>query len=127
VPDAENVVSLSYILLATLAVFVSAAAGFVAHHVRSHFTYSPERITDIDIVDQALSGEDILFESQVVGAKWDDNGYWDVDSNRNLIYYMASFAGMTLLASLWFWPDRVKLVGQFCTFMSWVGLSSPLC
>jgi hypothetical protein len=125
--DDERMTSIAYILLLVIALMFSVAAGFIAHHVRAHFTFSPERVTGSDVFDQALSGEDILFESQVVGAQWDENGFWDVNSNRNLIYYVVSLAGATLLAWLWFWPDRAKIVGLFCKFTTLIGLDSPLC
>ena len=45
-----------------------------------------------------LTRDNYQFEKHVVGAEWDDAGFWAPDSVRNFIYYVASgFAGPLLL------------------------------
>ena len=118
---------LTYIIGVLLSVFVGAGFGFAAHFARAHFTTYPERVTGNDWMDDAMSNNDIVFESQVVGAKWDDNGFWDADSNRNLIYYVATCAAAPVMAGIWFWSDRVQVVGAFCHTAMGLGLTPPMC
>ena len=42
----------------------------------------------------------------MVGAEWDDAGYWAPGSVRNLVYYMASGFAVPLLLGVVFWGQR---------------------
>ena len=100
--------------------------GIFAHYWRAHATMLPE---DLGLGEplNTLTRDDYQWEKHVVGAEWDDAGYWDPGSVRNLLYYMASGAGMPLLAGFIFWGERDKLVGLACQALKGAGLNSPLC
>jgi hypothetical protein len=119
--------TVTYLFLWLLALLLSAFIGFVAHFARAHLSYLPERVTGNDWIDDAMSNNDIVFESKVIGAKWDDNGFWDADSNRNLIYYMLSFMAVTAAVGLWFFPDRVAVVTGVCKVSSHFGITPLFC
>ena len=70
---------------------LGALAGIVAHFWRAHATMFPEDLGLGEPLD-TLTRDDYQWEKHVVGAEWDDAGYWDPGSVRNLVYYMASGA-----------------------------------
>ncbi|MCA0432627.1 MAG: hypothetical protein LCH46_05130 [Proteobacteria bacterium] len=119
-------VEIAYLAFAFGACLLGAVLGWVGHFWRSHTTFPPE---DLGLGEpwDTLTRENYQFEKHVVGAKWDDAGYWDDLSNRNLIYYVASgFAGPLLLA-VFFWHERASLVLSICGGLTRFGLSPPLC
>jgi hypothetical protein len=58
----------------------------------------------------------------MVGAEWDDAGFWAPDSVRNFIYYVASGFSAPLLLGVGFWSLRTEIVTVICS-----GLPSPIC
>ena len=101
--------------------------GFCMHYWRSNFSTYPEELTDNSLIDGFLTGQDMVFEKRVIGAKWDDNGYWDVYSFRNMIYYVCSFAVIPLIAALYDWRILKYVGDSFCAFMAAHGIHSLLC
>jgi hypothetical protein len=125
------VLTLTYIAFIFLAAIIGAGFGFAGHFARAHFTYSPEQVFDgglaSDITNDMLSSHDLTFEKHVVGAEWDDNGFWDADSNRNLIYYMTSGFAAPIIIGIMFWHERATLVKGACDGLLSIGIHSPLC
>ena len=103
------------------------ALGFCMHYWRANFSLYPENLTDNSFLDGMMSNQDIVFEKHIVEAKWDDNGYWDLYSYRNIVYYVLTWASMPLVLALFDWR-AIKFLGDaFCRFMTAHGVHSLLC
>ncbi len=116
---------LAYIgFVLAFAVF-GAIGGLIAHFARS-LSYVPE---DLGLGEplNTLTRDDYQYEKYVVGAEWDDNGYWDGGSPRNLIYYMASGFALPIILGALLWSSRYDLVAQLCMLLAGAGLNPPLC
>ena len=119
-------VDLTYIgLVFTLTVF-GLFLGVAGHFLRAHTTLWPEKLTDSDLYNEMLM-DNYMFEKYAVGAEWDDAGYWDADSLRNLVYYAISGVMVPLFFGLYFWDDRAAIVKVSCKAMLGAGLHPPLC
>ena len=101
--------------------------GFGMHYWRANFSLYPENLTDNSLLDGLMSNHDIVFEKHIVEAKWDDNGYWDFYSYRNIIYYVLMGASMPLVLALFDWKIIKFLGDAFCRYMSAHGVHSLLC
>jgi hypothetical protein len=119
-------ITVAYICFVAIASIFGIAIGVLAHFARAHFTYVPE---DLGLGEpwNTLTRDDYGFEKHVVGAKWDDNGFWDADSNRNLAYYAISGFVMPLIFGFIFWPERHQFVALTCRGMQAMGLSPIVC
>jgi hypothetical protein len=101
--------------------------GFGMHYWRANFSIYPENLTDNSLLDGLMSNHDMVFEKHIIEAKWDDNGYWDLYSLRNMIYYVVSGAAAPLLLAIFDW-NVIKVLGDaFCSFMVAHGNHSLLC
>jgi hypothetical protein len=119
-------VTFAYISFVLIASLFGIPLGVAAHYIRSHFTYFPEDLGLGEPLD-TLTRDDYAFEKYVVGAEWDDNGFWDVDSNRNLAYYAISgFAG-PLVFGLLFFSYRAPVVEVTCRGFAALGLMPIVC
>ena len=106
---------------------LGAVLGFGLHYWRATFSLYPENLTDNSFIDGLMSNHDMVFEKHSVGAKWDDNGYWEFYSSHNMIYYVLSGAATPLIIALADW-HIIKFLGDyFCFFMSQHGVDSLLC
>ncbi|WP_373504926.1 hypothetical protein [Aestuariivirga sp.] len=110
---------LAFIVLGTL-------LGILAHFWRAHATIVAE---DLGLGEplNTFTRDDYQWEKHVVGAEWDDAGFWDPGSVRNLLYYMASGAFTPLLIGVALWGERAQLVTLACQSLAKLGLNSPLC
>jgi hypothetical protein len=108
-----------------LSVF-GALLGIVAHYWRAHATRFPE---DLGLGEplNMLTRDDYVVEKYVVEAEWDDAGYWDGGSVRNLVYYVLGGAVVPLILGFAFWSDRYLLVTGACQSLTSLGLAPPLC
>jgi hypothetical protein len=124
-------ITVNYIVLVSIAAILGAIFGFFGHFARAHLTYTPEKLFDggmgADLINDMFSSHSTTFEKHVVGAEWDDNGYWDDASNRNLIYYVASGFVVPIVVGMIFWPDRATLVAMTCQGLLHMRLHPPLC
>lgn len=116
----------AYIAFVLSFAVLGALIGIAAHFWRAHATMYAE---DLGLGEpyNTLTREDYQWEKHVVGAEWDDAGFWDPGSVRNLLYYMAIGFGTPLLAGLALWDQRAELVGLVCQLLADVGLNAPLC
>jgi hypothetical protein len=119
-------VTLAYICFVLVASLLGIPLGALAHFARAHFTYFPE---DLGLGEplNSLTRDDYSFEKYVVGAKWDDNGFWDAESNRNLAYYVISGFVSPLILGVVFFGQRVEIVAVSCQGFKAMGLSPLLC
>ncbi len=117
---------IAYIAFVLAFTVLGAFAGILAHFWRAHAKMFPE---DLGLGEpfNTLTREDYQWEKYVVGAEWDDAGYWAPDSIRNLIYYVASGAAAPLLFGAVFWGERDEAVKLVCQLAAAAGLQSPLC
>ncbi len=123
-------VDLAYIFFVVAATLLGGLIGFVSHFARSNFS-RPEKIIDdddflSDVLNGAMGSRDYMFEKHVVGAKWDEGGYWDEYSTRNLIYMVLGGLLTPLLLGIALWPERTNIVTLACSGLSNIGLHSPL-
>ncbi len=111
----------AYISFVFAASVIGALLGGLGHFWRAHATRFAE---DLDLGEplDTLTRDNYQFEKHVVGAEWDDAGFWAPDSVRNLIYYVASGLTAPLLLGIGFWSLRREIVQAICS-----GLPSPLC
>jgi hypothetical protein len=101
--------------------------GLGLHYWRANFSLYPENLSDNSLIDGLMSNHDMVFEKHIIEAKWDDNGYWDLYSSRNMIYYVVSGAAAPLILAVVDWKV-IKILGDgFCTFMVAHGNNSLLC
>lgn len=119
-------VLLAYFSFWFVATVLGAVLGFIGHYWRAHFRYIPE---DLGLGEpwDTLTRDDYQFEKHVVGATWDDNGYWDDLNNRNLIYMVASGAAAPLIFGAIFIGQRFEIVTGICTGLAAIGIHSPVC
>jgi hypothetical protein len=117
---------LAYIALVFAATVMAGLLGVLAHFWRAHAKIIPE---DLGLGEplNTLTREDYQFEKYVVRADWDDNGYWDGESARNLVYYVLSSAGAALAAGAIGWGYRGQIVMEFCRVSASLGLGPPIC
>jgi hypothetical protein len=116
---------LFYCLIVIFAALLGAGFGALFHYVRADMP-NPEKLYDNDLMNELVI-EDHWFEKYIVGAKWDENGYWDGRSIRNLLYYVISSGGFPLLLGLILWPKREGIVGAVCGQLTNWGAHPPLC
>lgn len=117
---------LAYIAFVAAFSVLGALLGIAAHFWRAHARMIPE---DLGLGEplNTLTRDDYQWERHVVGAEWDDAGYWDPGSVRNLVYYMAYGGGTPLLLGAALWGQRHDLVAGLCQLLAQSGLSPPLC
>lgn len=106
---------------------LGAVIGFALHYWRANFSLYPENLTDNSFIDGLMSNHDMVFEKHIVGAEWDDNGYWDIYSFRNMIYYVVSGAAAPLIIAFADWRVLKFSGDYFCIFMARHGVHSLLC
>ncbi len=119
-------IATAYLFLIFVASLFGLVIGVLSHYARAHFTYLPE---DLGLGEpwDTLTRNDYGFEKHVIGAEWDDNGFWDSDSNRNLAYYAISGFAMPLVLGLVFWSERASIVAVTCSGLNALGLSPLIC
>ena len=100
--------------------------GIAAHYWRAHATMYAEDLGLGEPLD-TLTRENYQFEKHVIGADWDDAGFWAADSVRNLFYYMASGFVVPLILGFALWGQRDVVVIGVCQGLIGIGLSPPLC
>lgn len=100
--------------------------GIVAHYWRAHATMYAEDLGLGEPLD-TLTRDNYQFERHVIGAEWDDAGFWAADSIRNLLYYMASGFIVPLVLGFVLWGERDVVVAGICHGLTGIGLTPPLC
>ena len=90
----------AYICFVFAVSVIGALLGGLGHFWRAHATMFAEDLGLGEPLD-TLTRDDYQFEKHVVGAEWDDAGFWAPDSVRNFIYYVAS--GFSCAAAPWHW------------------------
>lgn len=117
---------LGYIAFVFSFAVIGAFVGFGAHFWRAHLTSFPEKISDGTILNE-MWNDGYIFERDVIGAEWDENGYWSDASNRNLIFCVISGFTTPLIVGLAFWEQRGAVMGFVCQVLAKIGLHPPLC
>jgi hypothetical protein len=124
-------VTLTYAVFAIFGCVLGAAIGALAHYLRANFSAYPERVLDggigADLINDIMSPHSIVLEKHVLGAEWDQSGFWDGLSNRNLAIYVGGGVLGSLALAAWFWNDRVAVVASICAAMRGMGLEPPTC
>lgn len=103
-----------------------ALLGILGHLWRAHATYFPEDLNLGEPLD-TLTRDNYQVEKYLVEAEWNDAGYWDGESLRNLIYYVVSGALAPLIVGAALWSERFTLVAAACQGLTAIGLNPPLC
>jgi hypothetical protein len=119
-------VAFAYICFVLIASLFGLVLGICGHYARAHFTYYPEDLGLGEPLD-TLTRDNYSFEKYVIGAKWDDNGYWDSLSNRNLAYYAISGFAAPLIFGLVFFTERALVVDMSCRGFNAIGLTPIVC
>jgi hypothetical protein len=119
-------VETAYIAFVFAGTLVGVFIGVILHFVRAHAKYFPE---DLDLGETAniLTRDDYLVEKYVARAEWNEIGYWDGDSVRNLAYYAITGALGPAVIGLAMWSERETVVGATCAALTAAGLAPPLC
>jgi hypothetical protein len=117
----------AYIAFVFTAAVLGALLGIGAHFWRAHATTYAEKLFDDSDIANGLFMDNYMAEKYIVGAEWDDAGFWAPDSVRNLLYYMISGFVLPLFFGLAFWAQRAELVAAICSLLARAGMYSPLC
>jgi hypothetical protein len=117
--------TIAYLAFVLVAMVLGGILGGVAHFLRS-LRPVPEDLGLGETIS-TLTRDNYQFEKHVIGAEWDDNGYWDGGSPRNFIYYVASGALVPLLAGLALWDHHATAVAFACGKLTSLGLHPLLC
>jgi hypothetical protein len=117
--------TIAYLGFVLVAVVLGAILGGAAHFFRA-LSPVPEDLGLGETIS-TLTRENYQFEKHVVGGEWDDNGYWDGGSPRNLVYYIASGALAPLIVGCLLWDQRAGIVGLACGKLAGLGLHPLLC
>jgi hypothetical protein len=120
------VTDLAYIAFVFTGAVLGAGLGALGHFMRANMERWPEKVTDSDVLNELMM-DSYLFEKYAVGAEWDDLGYWDGASVRNLVYYVLSGFGAPVMLGLMFWSNRAEVVAATCKVLTTAGLNPPLC
>ena len=113
---------LVYIAFVFAASVLGGLLGIAGHFIRAHATPYAEKLFDDGDFANGLFMDNYMVEKHVVGAEWDDAGFWAPDSLRNLVYYVACGIFMPAIIGILYWEERVAVVGAVCQ-----AISSPLC
>ena len=113
---------LTYIAFVFAASVAGALLGIAGHFARAHTTLYAEKLFEDGDLANAMFMDGYLVEKHVVGAEWDDAGFWAPDSVRNLLYYMLSGIAGPIILGAAFWGDRVAIVAAVCKV-----IPSPVC
>jgi hypothetical protein len=119
-------VATAYIAFVCSIAVLGALLGVAGHFWRAHATLYAEDLGLGEPLD-TLTRRGYQWETHVIGAEWDDAGFWDSGSVRNLVYYMASGFVTPLVLGLIFWGEREHVVTAICTGVTAAGFNSPLC
>jgi hypothetical protein len=118
--------SIAYIAFVLAASVIGGLLGIAGHYWRAHATMFAEDLGLGEPFD-TLTRDDYQFEKHVVGAEWDDAGFWSADSVRNLLYYMGSGVAAPLVLGFIFWGERAEIVRVTCSTFTAMGINSPVC
>jgi len=105
---------------------VGALLGIIGHFWRAHATLYAEDLGLGEPLD-TLTRDNYQVEKYLVEAEWNDAGFWDSESVRNLIYYIVCGALGPLIAGAALWSERSNLVAAACKGLTALGLDPPLC
>jgi hypothetical protein len=116
----------AYICFVFGASVLGAVLGGLGHFWRAHATVYAE---DLGLGEpwDTLTRDGYQFEKNVVGAEWDDAGFWAPDSVRNFLYYVISGFVAPLVLGFSFWGLRSEIVHAVCSGLVNLGLKSPIC
>jgi hypothetical protein len=121
---------LFYILLIFFSAIIGAGLGYFANFARGDMG-GPEKLLEggflTNVLNDALSPHSLMFEEQVIEAKWDEYGNWDSSNRRNLLYYVISGFALPIISGIIFWPFRAEIVKATCHGLQVIGLHPPLC
>jgi hypothetical protein len=117
---------LAYIGFVFVAMLLGAAYGVLAHFFRAHGRPWAEDLGLGETLN-TMTRNNYQFEKHVVGAEWDDAGFWEPGSPRNLLYYVISWTLLPLAFGALFWFQRAPIVGWTCKTLGGMGLMPPLC
>ena len=106
---------------------IGAGLGVAAHWWRANATACPEKLFDDERWNGALGGADYVYERDVVRARWDDGGWWEFHSLRNLAYHVLSGALFPLFLGAWFWGKRQGIVAKTCGTVARLGMKALFC
>jgi hypothetical protein len=116
-----------YIVLVLTGSVVGAGLGAVAHWWRANAAPHPEKLFEDERWNAALGGADYVYERDVVRARWDEGGWWEFHSLRNLAYYVLSGAAAPLLIGAWYWSERQGIVVEACRGAARLGIKALFC
>jgi hypothetical protein len=126
-----DLTDLAYIFFVIAATVVGGVIGFASHFARANLSRPEKLIDDDDLLSDLLNGamgpRDYMFEKHVVGAEWDEGGFWDELSNRNLVYLVLSGLSVPAMLGIILWPQRAPVVALACSGLNHIGLHSPFC
>jgi hypothetical protein len=121
------VATFGYIVLVLTGSALGGLLGAAAHWWRANATPYPERLFDDERWNAALNGADYVYERDIVKAEWDEAGWWDYYSLRNLLYHVLWGAGFPFLIGAWFWSERAAAVAQACGALGAIGWRPLFC
>ncbi len=120
-----------YLVSLALLVPIGAFAGYISHLIRANFTPHPERLLEERGLVSTLFNDWVSRESLVIdrllGGEWDEMGYWDAYSTRNILLYVIPGAIIPLILGVILFPQHAEITGSVCQVMRDFNLDPPLC
>jgi hypothetical protein len=101
-----------YIALLFVLSLLGAVVGFVAHHVHAAVGGDERPLWEDGWSGWLLSREHEY--DKRMGQEYGPDGWWDGESNRNLVMYMASGAITPLLCGVLGWSDGLNAFAKGC-------------
>jgi hypothetical protein len=117
----------AYIVLVVTGSALGGLAGIAAHWWRANATAYPEKLFDDERWNMAFGGADYVYERDVVKAEWNDAGWWEYYSLRNLLYHVVWGMAAPVLLGAWFWSERATAVAKTCEAAAWIGWAPLFC
>lgn len=102
------------------------ALGFAGHWWKANADPYPDILDkDSPLLNIALTEHTV--ENHVLGHRYDDAGYWDYYSLRNLFWYLSGGVGGTLLAVYSTTEGHAAARGSFCAVTAFLKLTPVFC
>jgi hypothetical protein len=120
-------VAFGYIVLVITGAALGGLLGVAALWWRAHATPYPEKLFDDERWNAAFNGADYVVERDIVKAEWDDAGWWEYHSVRNLLHYVLWSMAAPLILGACFWSERAAAVAKTCAALASIGWAPLFC
>ncbi len=119
-------VTLSYLVVWTLAFAGALIAALATHWAHAEFQPYPDKLFDGGSVSDTLLNELMSPEHRVMG-QYDGGGWWDFYSWRNYAIHAVPNVLLVLVTGLFYWDNRAEAMAAVCHGFTFIHLSPIFC